>query len=86
MGFWGHLGHLLLRSLGGAVQWMGTTLLAVTIGIVNHFWAKWFDRSREATLVKPWPKSIGFMVIAWVALVGASVIRTIYNQGCPDKS
>jgi hypothetical protein len=80
------LGRLLLQSLHSTVGWMGTTLLAVGLGIVSQFVVPWVDGliEEQKTPPKPFFKRIrGTAVVAvsaWILIYSANVVYTIYDH------
>jgi hypothetical protein len=82
--FFAAFGHLLLQTLHSTVGWMGTTLLALAVGAINHNVIPYVDRllDGETLVVKPSLKRIrGTVIVAvttWLLLYGLNVIYAIY--------
>jgi hypothetical protein len=84
--FFAALGHLLLQSLHSTVGWMGTTLLALAIGALNHYVVPYIDGvlDGEKPAKKPLLKRIRGTVIVtlatWLLLYCLNVGYTIYTD------
>ncbi len=76
--------HLLLQSLYNLIWgWMGTTLLAVGIGIIRYFFAPVFDSWKSGAKVKIPKPTFGDLVTvlsSWFLLFCLSVVVTIYRD------
>lgn len=77
-------GHLFWKALTSLVGgWMGTTLLALALGIVNYWVSPWIDaKLHRETAVKN-RKITGSLIVTgttWLLLFGISVVHTAYAE------
>src|SRR5260370_35607492 len=82
--FLSSLGHLFWKSLTSLVGgWMGTTLLALALVIVNYWVAPWIDAKLHGGMAVKDRRLTGSLIITgttWLLLFGISVIHTVYTE------
>jgi hypothetical protein len=81
-----HLWHLILRGLHASTVLMGTTLLAIALGVFRYWAVPWIEtRTRGGgqpeTGIKPrLSASVKLTVLTWLSLFGVSVVKVVYQD------
>jgi hypothetical protein len=75
------LGHLLWKSLTSTVGWMGTTVLALVVGIFRYYVEPRIEARLRGTKPAPRPNITGSIVaglLIWLLLFSLNTVYTIY--------
>jgi hypothetical protein len=81
-----HLEHLLWRALRFSVGWMGTSILALAVGIVRYFVPPWLDKRRKSDhLPSETPQhrlatSLKLTAAVWMVLYACAIVAVIYQD------